>query len=353
MNLAPGSFPSPGARIPLAAPPAERPPFVHASLARCPDGFWFTSAPIACGTVLIREMPLAIGAALDDAAVEVASAAHGGAARACLWFGADVGDATKRVAAVLPRLSVVAHSSAPNATLSIPIRWAPRESTILTLLSLTALAAGERVTASRAELLQSPSKRAAQLAFMRVREQGGDVAAAAVAALDARLTAAPGLVSGDADARAAAVARLKSSFDDLSSAAAAAAAGGVRGAVDAWLAGPAAGLAPHHWRVLHARVLGTCGAISARDWPDAWARLAALTRGVAASGVPRAHADALRVTMELTGVVVRGWQADDPGAALDASAGSLLKPERRADNEWYIDTLNAGKAAQPFISGLQ
>jgi hypothetical protein len=306
-------------------------------------------------------MPLAVGATLDDAAVEVASAAHGGAARACLWFGADVGDAKKRVAAVLPRLSGVAHSSAPNATLSIPIRWAPRESTILTLLSLSALAAGERVTASRAELLQSPSKRAAQLAFMRVREEGGDGAAAAAAALDARLTAAPGLAGVAADARAAAVARLISTFDDLSSPAAAAdggggssgSGGGVRGAVDAWLAGPAAGLAPQHWRVLHARVLGTCGAISARAWPDAWARLAALTRGVAASGVPRAHADALRVTMELTGVVVRGWQADDPGAALDASAGSLLKPERRADCEWYVETLNAGKAAQPFVSGLQ
>ena len=342
----------------MAPPPAEQPPYVHASLSRCgdegsADGWWWVaSAFIPAGAVLIRERPLAVSGAMDDAPVEVAAAAHGGAARASLWFGADVASARARVAVVVPRLAAVAHSSAPNATLATPVRWAPHENTILTLLALVPIGAGEKVTCARAEILQSPAKRAAQLAAMCVKESTDERDVRAVAALDARLTAAPGLPTETAATRAAAVTDMKTSFDALGSGV-----GDPRVVVDAWLARAVAavGLGEGHWRVVEARVRATCAAAAVADWPDAWRRLAALTHAVAACGVPLAHADALRLTMELSGVIVRGWQKDDPAAALEATAGGLLAKtvERRAENAWLVGTLEAGKAAQPYVAGTQ
>ena len=356
LNLAPGSFPSAGARVPLAAPPTEQPPFVHTSLSRVEKNStttsgWIATAQIPAGTVLIRERSLAVSNSIDDAPIEVAAAEHGGAVRACLWFGADVSEARTRVIAVLPRLAAVAHSSAPNATLAMPIRWVPHEGTILTLLALTSISAGEQVTAARVEILQSPSRRAAQLLAMRVKESDDERDVLAVAALDARLTAAPG-VPTDVASRATAIKAMKTTFEALGSVT-----GDVRSAVDAWLCGEAAaaGLGVGHWRVIEARVRATCAAAAVAEWPDAWQRLALLTLAVAACGVHRSHADALRLTMELSGVIVRGWQKDDPAAALEATAGGLLArtPERRAETEWLVDTLEAGKAAQPFVSGTQ
>jgi hypothetical protein len=319
LNLAPGSFPSAGARTPAPAPPPEPVPFVHPALARDAESFWVATRALPAGTVLLREAPTRVSA----------DAPRG---PTTLWFGPDLA-----AGAALPLLAGAAHAAAPNATLATPVRWVPRAGAALTLLALAPLRAGERVTASRVELLQSPARRAAQEAALGLGGGAGN------AALDAALTAARGLPV-EPEARAAAVAEMRAAFDALGGAASA----------DAFLAGAAAraGLGASHWRVLEARLRGVCAAAGARAWADAWARLEALARAVHGSGLPPAHADAQRLTMELAGVIVRGWQADDAPAALEAAAGELLAPAgsaRRARAEWLVVTLKAAEAAAPYL----
>ncbi len=75
----------------------------------------------------------------------------------------------------------------------------------------------------------------------------------------------------------------------------------------------------------------------------------ALCEGVHASGVAPAHADAQRLTMELVGVLVRGWQVDDPPAALDAAGTALVRDGPAI--EWLRKTLAGAQPAARFAAG--
>lgn len=363
----------------LAPPkPVAAPPFLLSAVRKC-DGrrALLATADIPSGTLLIREVPCLVAdnahglsslrKAYDDwkssskhdqVVAALPSEAYTPTRQApahstmenfsrvqcsVLSFGPD--RKSDSVSALFPTISWLGHSCAPNATTHIPTRYRIDNRLILSIIATEDISAGTEITISYVDLLQRPTDRKAQLTAAlgsactctvcksgSIGRESATVAAAgtegpagsdssSVSDSRGRLGLDAALVSRAAGASEAAAAGLPAAYNTAM---------GCKDLIErarkleGFLSDAQAVLAGTHWRMIHARhALILCYGGQKR-YADAWKQLEKQVNAIY-SILPASHADAQRLTMDIGGEILRAWMRVDKMAALEASAGSLLR----------------------------